>query len=48
MALGLELQARGYVSVIATAPLYRDKIKAEGIGFHPVRPDLSPPDRRIC
>ena len=44
MALALELQDRGYISVIATSPLYREKIKAEGIGFHPVRPDLSPPD----
>jgi len=44
MALALELQKRGYSSVIATAPLYREKIEAEGIGFHPVRPDLSPPD----
>ena len=44
VALALELQARGYDSVIATAPLYRDKIEAEGIGFYPVRPDLPPPD----
>src|SRR6185295_5044977 len=44
MALALELQERGHSSVIATAPLYREKIEAEGIGFHPVRPDLPPPD----
>ena len=42
MALALELQERGYVSVIATSPLYREKVKAEGIGFHPVRPDIPP------
>ena len=44
MALALELQERGYISVIATSPLYREKVEAEGISFHPVRPDLPPPD----
>ena len=44
MALALELQKRGHTSVIATSPLYREKIEAEGIGFHPVRPDLPAPD----
>ena len=44
MALALELQKRGYVSEIATSPIYREKVEAEGIGFHPVRPDLPSPD----
>jgi len=44
MALALELMQRGYVSVIATSPIYREKVEAEGIGFYPVRPDLPPPD----
>src|SRR4051812_40206317 len=44
MALALELQARGYHSTIATSPLYREKVEAEGIAFHPVRPDLPSPD----
>ena len=44
MALALELQERGYISVITTSPLYREKVEAAGIAFHPVRPDLSPPD----
>lgn len=44
MALALEMQERGYHSVIATSPLYREKVEAEGIAFHPVRPDLPPPD----
>jgi len=44
MALALELQKRGHISVIATSPLYEEKIKAEGIGFQPVRPDLPSPD----
>jgi len=44
MALALELQARGYESVIATSPIYREKVEAQGLGFHPVRPDLPSPD----
>jgi UDP:flavonoid glycosyltransferase YjiC (YdhE family) len=44
MALALELQERGHFPVIATAPIYREKIEAEGIGFYPVRPDLPQPD----
>lgn len=44
MALALELRERGYVSVIATSPIYRDKVEAEGLGFHPVRPDIPPMD----
>ena len=44
MALALELQERGYVSVIATSPIYREKVEAQGIGFYPVRPDLPSPD----
>jgi MGT family glycosyltransferase len=47
MALALELQERGYISVIATSPLYREKVEAEGLAFHPVRPDLPPPDAEI-
>jgi UDP:flavonoid glycosyltransferase YjiC (YdhE family) len=44
MALALELKERGYISVIATSPLYREKVERAGIAFHPVRPDLPPPD----
>lgn len=44
LALALELQERGYISVIATSPLYREKVEAEGITFYPVRPDLPQPD----
>ena len=47
MALALELKQRGYVSVIATSALYREKVEAEGIGFHPVRPDLPAPDAEV-
>src|SRR5918998_739089 len=48
MALALELQERGYSSVIATSPIYREKVEAEGIAFHPVRPDLPTPDGEIA
>ena len=44
MALALELQERGYQSVIATSLLYREKVEAAGIHFHPVRPDIPPLD----
>lgn len=43
IAVGLELKARGHRPVIATSPLYRDKIEATGLGFHPIRPDFRPP-----
>ncbi len=40
MAIALGLQARGHQAIIATSALYRGKVEAAGIGFHPVRPDL--------
>jgi UDP:flavonoid glycosyltransferase YjiC (YdhE family) len=43
MAIALELQARGHTPVIATSGLYREKIEGAGLGFAPIRPDLSPP-----
>jgi rhamnosyltransferase subunit B len=43
MALARELQRRGYAPSIATIPIYRDKIEAAGISFHPVRPDFPDP-----
>lgn len=46
MALALELKARGHRAVIAAAPYYREKIEAAGINFHPMRPDLPPPDSK--
>src|SRR5688500_1066249 len=47
IALGLELKARGHHAVIATSPTYREKIEATGLGFHPVRPDIAPPEENI-
>ncbi|MBD1879841.1 glycosyltransferase [Coleofasciculus sp. FACHB-T130] len=40
IAIALELKARGYQAVIATAEFYRNKIEAAGLEFHPVRPDF--------
>jgi UDP:flavonoid glycosyltransferase YjiC (YdhE family) len=38
VALALELKARGHHPVIATSEIYREKIDALGLEFHPVRP----------
>lgn len=47
IAVGLELKARGHRAVIATSPVYREKIEATGLGFHPVRPDIAPPEEDL-
>ena len=44
IAVGLELKERGHQAIIATTPVYREKIEATGLGFHPVRPDFPSPD----
>jgi UDP:flavonoid glycosyltransferase YjiC (YdhE family) len=38
IAIALELKARGHNPVIATSEVYREKMEAAGIKFHPVRP----------
>jgi UDP:flavonoid glycosyltransferase YjiC (YdhE family) len=45
IAIGLELWARGHSVTIATSPLYKAKVEAEGLGFHGVRPEISLDDR---
>ncbi|HYO62654.1 MAG TPA: glycosyltransferase [Pyrinomonadaceae bacterium] len=45
VALARELSARGHRPVIATSPLYREKLAAAGVEFHPTRPDFPGPDR---
>lgn len=40
IAVALQLKARGHVPVIATSEVYREKMKAAGLEFHPVRPDM--------
>jgi rhamnosyltransferase subunit B len=47
IAIGLELKARGHQAIIATSPSYREKIEATGLGFHPVRPDILPPEENL-
>ena len=47
LALALGLKARGHRVTIATSPVYRPKVESEGIGFHAVRPDLSPDDTEM-
>jgi len=47
MALATELQARGHKVTIATSAFYRQKVESSGIGFHPIRPDLSPDDKAL-
>jgi rhamnosyltransferase subunit B len=38
IAVALELKARGHRPVIATSEIYREKMNALGLEFHPVRP----------
>jgi len=40
IAIALELKARGHSVVIATSEVYREKMDALGLEFHPVRPLL--------
>src|SRR4030095_7801628 len=40
VAIALELKARGHTPVIATSEVYREKIDAIGVEFHPVRPNM--------
>jgi MGT family glycosyltransferase len=47
IAIGLELQSRGHKAIIATSPSYREKIEATGLGFHPIRPDIAPPEENL-
>ena len=42
IAVGIGLRDRGHRVTIATSENYRAKVEGEGLGFHAVRPDLSP------
>jgi UDP:flavonoid glycosyltransferase YjiC (YdhE family) len=44
VGLALELARRGHAPVLATCPYYRELVEAEGIEFHPIRPDIDPTD----
>ena len=43
MAIALELQSRGHEPVVATMPIYREKIEGAGLEFWPVRPNIPEP-----
>jgi rhamnosyltransferase subunit B len=47
MALALELKRRAHTPVIASIPIYKDKVEHVGIRFHPVRPDFPPTDQMM-
>lgn len=47
MGLALELHRRGHQPLIATSPIYRQKIEAEGLAFRAIRPDLPRIDRDL-
>lgn len=43
MSLGMELQSRGQVPVIATMENYRERVESVGLEFFPVRPNIPAP-----
>ena len=45
LGIALGLKAMGHAPMIATAGAYREYVEGAGVGFHPVRPDLSIGDR---
>lgn len=47
LALGSELRRRGHQVTIATSAVYQAKVEAVGLGFRPVRPDVSLDDREM-
>jgi len=47
LALAREMNQRGHSPVVATNAVYRQLIESEGVGFHPVRPDVDVSDPAI-
>lgn len=47
IGIGRELRSRGHEVVLAMPAWYRDVVEREGLGFHPVRPDIDPTDSRL-
>jgi rhamnosyltransferase subunit B len=47
LGLARGLADAGHVPVVATCPLYRDLVCAEGFEFRPVGPDIDPADRAL-
>ena len=48
IGLGIELQRRGHVAVLAMPEFYRPLIESEGLQFSPVRPDIDINDRALA
>jgi UDP:flavonoid glycosyltransferase YjiC (YdhE family) len=42
LALARALETRGHRAVLATSEMYRERVEAEGVHFHAVRPDFRP------
>lgn len=47
LALGVELQRRGHLPIVATSPGYHDRVAAAGLTFHAVRPNIDVSDKSI-
>jgi len=47
LAIGSELKRRGHQVTIATSAVHREKIEAEGLKFHAVRPDIEIDNREL-
>lgn len=47
LAIAGALRARGHDPVIASCPYYADLVRAEGVTFRPLRPDIRPDDTAL-
>jgi len=47
IAIGTELKRRGHTVTIATCAAHRTRVEAEGLAFHPVRPDADLNDQKL-
>lgn len=47
LALAREMKRRGHSPVVATSAVYRQLTESEGVGFHPVRPNVDVSDPAI-
>jgi UDP:flavonoid glycosyltransferase YjiC (YdhE family) len=41
LAVAIGLKERGHEVTLATSEIYRSKIEAEGVAYHPIRPDIA-------
>jgi len=47
LALAREMKRRGHAPIIATVPVYRALIEAQGVAFRPIRPDIDVTDPEV-